>query len=1344
MMFGKDPYGTPGYTVHTSVLQGNSSNWHADMTFESTPNLTWYKISNKGTDYAYTTFKKGVRTEFTKNRPGTSIRFIKGEPTFDRNAPMLRMTFTTTTYGLTQDKKINGKDKNVHKEHVFYYGSWCGDGVVDSQFGEKYDDGINNGKPGYASTDCQKKDSPPSNAICDGASNGVPTYTAPTTNLCKNGSPSAVTEVNGKFTWTCGGVNGGANVSCEAPKKMDAVCGTADGKIFSTAPTTDLCAIGTSTPLTGNNPYKWVCQGVSGGKNIECETRPNTPNNVCHQTFNQKVRVGYAYDFWDAYNNNQKFPRVLKSFSVDFRENYGDDINRDGKFTFDKFDWAPPYKAGAQIPAGAQNVKIIQTTEKYQVAVAPKKRLKDNIYVEYHVVVEGNEKEGHRECVNYEVTWCGDGVLDKDEGEQCDPNDPSKKGWGPGGCDPLTCQPKQSSNLTIKKYVNGHDAQTAADAVPVMPNEEYTYTFVVKNETNVDAKGAKVTDTLPSDIEVLSKATGTDWDCTQNGQTMTCRYNKTIKAGETAPTISLKVKLKTVITNGKVVRNVAGVCELDPSKPLNDPTCVDTRDECKPGDINYNPITKTCDPATVVVGGLDLSIKKYVDSDDAQPGSPVSKRNNDTFNYVIKVKVENGKTSGTTTVKDILPTKIETTGNATGNGWTCNYSGKTLTCTSTAEVSAGSYFPDIIVPVKLVNTGSNEIIRNDATVHNPNEKPNSCYDDNRMPNGGEQSCQKDPKNTDPAVVKTPGGGGGNPDTYIAAMCEGDVAVVKTYSSLYSCEIGIQGISDSRKKTSCQRYTSSTQLDDLREIAKKMTKDYCHTGPYIPPPTTPPGPGGGGNNGGPYCGDGIVNRVGEMCDLGSRNGQLINGKIECTADCKTFGTTTNPLENPVQFHITIPGFSKSTIGKNIGQKLISENGMVIGRGSSVFALSDTITLSMNKVYKAPIQVEADRKFVITKDASNALEGNAVKGRSIQELNGNLPWWQQTTGNRTKFVVLGEGDFLMPKDSHAQGLYDSSRIECSNYSNTQYQVCYLKSPSIDQPITLFNGSELTGFKGKNVGTGEMIFGIENYRDHNETNPISSFKVEVTNSKVSSAGSSVNRKLKSFTSRFQSTITNITRLATQGTTNTTNTDNSAGSFPFGNNTLNNVSPLNAGITNVPPSDRKITNRNIENYKHNGNSNVYSFKGDIEITCEYGKNAFEMTGVKTVLVEGNITFKCDTTYQSNDNNASWAFIVKKGNIIVDKDVKNLAGVFLTVKENNEGGKFTQSEATANILRVDGSFYGDATELFNKRTYARGTNAYDIVTSGTVFNYSNRALRNPPPLLSNYLNHYKVQRVVK
>ena len=78
----------------------------------------------------------------------------------------------------------------------------------------------------------------------------------------------------------------------------------------------------------------------------------------------------------------------MKGFSVDFRENYGDDMNRDGKFTFDKFDWVPPYKVGAQIPPRTKDAKIIQTTERYRISAAPKKRMKDNIYIEYNVQVE--------------------------------------------------------------------------------------------------------------------------------------------------------------------------------------------------------------------------------------------------------------------------------------------------------------------------------------------------------------------------------------------------------------------------------------------------------------------------------------------------------------------------------------------------------------------------------------------------------------------------------------------------------------------------------------------------------------------------------------------------------------------------------------------------------------------------------------------------------------------------------------------------------------------------------------------------------------------------------------------
>ena len=65
-------------------------------------------------------------------------------------------------------------------------------------------------------------------------------------------------------------------------------------------------------------------------------------------------------------------------------------------------------------------------------------------------------------------------------------------------------------------------------------------------------------------------------------------------------------------------------------------------------------------------------------------------------------------------------------------------------------------------------------------------------------------------------------------------------------------------------------------------------------------------------------------------------------------------------------------------------------------------------------------------------------------------------------------------------------------------------------------------------------------------------------------------------------------------------------------------------------------------------------------------------------------------------------------------------------------------------ILKVDGSMYGNADPLFESRLYVRGTNAYEILTTGVVLSYSNRALVNPPPLLSEYLNNYSVTRVVK
>lgn len=68
---------------------------------------------------------------------------------------------------------------------------------------------------------------------------------------------------------------------------------------------------------------------------------------------------------------------------------------------------------------------------------------------------------------------------------------------------------------------------------------------------------------------------------------------------------------------------------------------------------------------------------------------------------------------------------------------------------------------------------------------------------------------------------------------------------------------------------------------------------------------------------------------------------------------------------------------------------------------------------------------------------------------------------------------------------------------------------------------------------------------------------------------------------------------------------------------------------------------------YKVNGNPNIFSYKGDLTIEgCQ--NNTFVLDGVRTLIVEGNLIIKCNIAYRSNDSTASWAFIVKGGNIKV------------------------------------------------------------------------------------------------
>jgi hypothetical protein len=110
------------------------------------------------------------------------------------------------------------------------------------------------------------------NGAC-GSANGVPVSSPPSSGLCVSGTASSVTG-SGPWNWTCAGSNGGTTASCSAPLASNAVngqCGSANGTYTNAAPTTNLCAVGTASAVSGSGPWTWSCSGSNGGTNASCE-----------------------------------------------------------------------------------------------------------------------------------------------------------------------------------------------------------------------------------------------------------------------------------------------------------------------------------------------------------------------------------------------------------------------------------------------------------------------------------------------------------------------------------------------------------------------------------------------------------------------------------------------------------------------------------------------------------------------------------------------------------------------------------------------------------------------------------------------------------------------------------------------------------------------------------------------------------------------------------------------------------------------------------------------------------------------------------------------------------------
>ncbi len=145
----------------------------------------------------------------------------------------------------------------------------------------------------------------------------------------------------------------------------------------------------------------------------------------CDQVFPvEQLRHGYSYTFWDDYKNNNTYKHQVYDLpSVVYAEQY--DYN--GSTSFPSFGWSAGLIAqGYQINPG-QKLRAVDASSSYPIIYRPATRNADNLILRYTLQYfaqnAGTDWTGpytHVECQPYEITWCGDGVKDTDEGETCD------------------------------------------------------------------------------------------------------------------------------------------------------------------------------------------------------------------------------------------------------------------------------------------------------------------------------------------------------------------------------------------------------------------------------------------------------------------------------------------------------------------------------------------------------------------------------------------------------------------------------------------------------------------------------------------------------------------------------------------------------------------------------------------------------------------------------------------------------------------------------------------------------------------------------------------------------------
>lgn len=121
------------------------------------------------------------------------------------------------------------------------------------------------------------------NGSC-GSANGVPTTTMPNSAAaCSKGSLNATDPdgADGAYNWSCTGSGGGSSATCTAPKRINGICGTAQGSDAASLPAgTAACSAGTQAVTDSggtDGTYNWNCTGSGGGSTAACYANQRAP-----------------------------------------------------------------------------------------------------------------------------------------------------------------------------------------------------------------------------------------------------------------------------------------------------------------------------------------------------------------------------------------------------------------------------------------------------------------------------------------------------------------------------------------------------------------------------------------------------------------------------------------------------------------------------------------------------------------------------------------------------------------------------------------------------------------------------------------------------------------------------------------------------------------------------------------------------------------------------------------------------------------------------------------------------------------------------------------------------------